>query len=122
MIRQELPSRIAQANVYALPYAANSFDTVVSTFAFSGFPDAGRAMREMARVTAPGGRVVLIDIGLPPDDNRLGVFLARLWERMGDYLYNQPQIMADCGLEVVTREPFGPGKHIWAIVGEKRTP
>ncbi len=122
LIRHGLPSRIARANVYALPYPANSFDTVVSTFAFSGFPDAPQAMEEMARVTAPGGRVVLVDIGLPPDGNRLGVFFARLWERMGDYLYNQAGIMESCGLEVVTREPFGPGKHIWAIVGVKPAP
>ena len=107
LLKRGLPCRIGQANVFALPYPADIFDVVVSTFAFSGFPDADRAMREMARVTAPGGRVVLIDIGLPPDGNRLGTTLARLWERMGDFLYDQPAIMAKCALTVVTCTPFG---------------
>ncbi len=118
LLNQGLPNRIAQANVFALPFPANSFDVVVSTFAFSGFPDGDRALREMARVTAPGGRVVLIDIGLPPDGNRLGTVLARLWERLGDFLYDQPAMMAACGLTAVTCEAYGPGKHIRAVVGE----
>lgn len=110
---------ITRGSVFTLPYADNTFDTVVSTFAFSGFPDGPDAMREMVRVTRPGGRVVLIAIGLPPDGNRLGIFLARLWERMGDFLYDQPALMAGAGLKVVTFEPFGPGHHIRAVVGEK---
>lgn len=119
LLKHKLPSRIAQANVFALPFPAASFDVVVSTFAFSGFPDSDRAMHEMARVTAPGGRVVLIDIGLPPDGNRVGTMLAHLWESMGDFLYDQPAIMTACGLTVSTCEAFGPGKHIFAVVGEK---
>ena len=119
---QNLPRRLVQGSVFELPYASNQFDCVVSTFAFSGFPDAQQAMQEMVRVTAPGGRVVLVDIFLPEDNNRLGVFLARLWERMGDFLYDQPAIMRDCQLEVVTSEIFGPGKHIRAVVGQKANP
>jgi ubiquinone/menaquinone biosynthesis C-methylase UbiE len=117
--RLGLVSRIVCGSVFSLPYPAESFDTVVSTFAFSGFPNGAQAMAEMARVTAAGGRVVLIDIGLPADQNRLGVFLASLWERMGDFLYDQPGLMQAAGLEVAVFEAFGPGKHIRAIVGQK---
>jgi ubiquinone/menaquinone biosynthesis C-methylase UbiE len=116
--RAGLDSRITRGSVYTLPYPTGAFDAVVSTFAFSGFPDGADAMREMARVTSPGGRVVLIDIGLPGDGNRLGRFLAHLWERMGDFLYDQPAVMQEAGLQVAVYEEFGPGSHIRAVVGE----
>ncbi len=76
-------------------------------------------MNEMARVTAENGRLVLVDIGLPPDNNRLGTLLARTWERMGDYLYDMPGMMETAGLTVTECHPFGPGQHIFAIVGQK---
>jgi ubiquinone/menaquinone biosynthesis C-methylase UbiE len=115
-------SRIVQGSVFCLPYPRNTFDTVVSTFAFSGFPRSADAMAELARVTRVSGRVVLIDIGLPGDLNRTGVFWARLWERMGDFLYDQPLLMKQAGLNVVSFEEFGPGCHIKAAVGEKPVP
>ncbi len=118
--RAGLPSRIVRGSVFTLPFAAETFDTLVSTFAFSGFPDGQAAMRELARVTKGGGRVVLVDIGLPLDGNRVGSFWAHLWERAGDFLYDQPTLMQVAGLEVVTFEEFGPGQHIQAIVGEKK--
>lgn len=117
--RTELCSRIVRGSAFALPYAGGTFDTVVSTFAFSGLPEGAMAMAEMGRVTAAGGRVALVDIGLPRDGNRLGIALARLWERMGDFLYDQPAMMQAAGLEVAAFEEFGPGKHIRAVVGVK---
>ena len=117
--RAGLKSGITRGSVFALPYPANAFDTVVSTFAFSGFPDSSDALREMARVLRASGRVVLVDIGLPRDHNRVGVLWARLWERMGDYLYDQPVLMAQAGLNVITFQEFGPGRHIRAAVGQK---
>jgi len=117
--REGLSSRIVRGSVFALPYLENTFDTLVSTFAFSGFPQGEVAMREMARVTATGGRIVLVDIGLPAKNNRLGIFFARLWERMGDYLYDQPLLMQEAGLEVVICEEFGPGEHVRMVVGQK---
>lgn len=117
--RAGLTGRVVQGSVHDLPCAAGAFDVVVSTFAFAGFPQGPRAMREMARVTRAGGRVVLIDIGLPSDGNRWGTLLARLWERMGDFLYDQPALMREAGLRVVHYQEFGPGRHIRAIVGQK---
>lgn len=119
LLRHGLVPRLTRGSVYALPYPAGEFDTVVSTFAFSGFPDGPAAMREMARVLRPGGRLVLVDIGLPQDGNRAGSFWARLWERMGDTLYDQPALLAAAGLDLLTFEEFGPGRHIRAVVGRK---
>jgi ubiquinone/menaquinone biosynthesis C-methylase UbiE len=117
--RAGLTPKITRGSVFSLPYPAYTFDTVVSTFAFSGFPNGQTAMNEMARVTAENGRLVLVDIGLPPDNNRLGTLLARTWERMGDYLYDMPGMMKTAGLTIIEQQPFGPGQHIFAIVGQK---
>lgn len=117
--RAKLTPAITRGSVFTLPYPAGAFDTVVSTFAFSGLPDGQEAMNEMARVTAEDGRVVLVDIGLPPDGNRLGTFLARSWERMGDYLYDMPYMMETAGVTVTEVHAFGPGRHIFAVVGMK---
>lgn len=117
--RAGLTSRVVRGDAFRLPYPAGAFDVVISTFAHSGLPDGADAVREMARVTGAGGRVVLVDIGLPRDGNRAGTFWARLWERMGDFLYDQPAMLREAGLEVVTFEEFGPGNHIRAVVGQK---
>lgn len=56
----------ALANGYSLPFADNFFDR---TFHFGGlntFGDKRKALSEMARVTKPGGRVVVGDESLPP--------------------------------------------------------
>ncbi|MCL5996396.1 MAG: methyltransferase domain-containing protein [Chloroflexi bacterium] len=119
LCRAELPSRIIRGSVFALPFPAGTFDAVVSTFAFSGFPNGQAAMSEMARITKRPGRVVLIDIGQPADGNRVGTFWAHLWEKMGDFLHDQPALMQASGLDMINFEEFGPGKHIRAVVGCK---
>lgn len=117
--RDNLPIAVVQGNTLALPFAPGIFDVVVSTFALSGMPHADHILAQIARVLAPGGRVVLVDIGLPADGNCVGIFWARLWERMGDYLYDQPALMSAADLRIIAYEEYGPGKHIRVIVGEK---
>lgn len=50
------------ANAEDLPFADESADLVICGFALGYFADAGRALREMARIAAPGASVVLSDI------------------------------------------------------------
>lgn len=119
MQREGLECTIVRGSVHDMPYQDNTFDTIASTFSFSGFQDGKEAMKEMIRVLAHGGRVVIVDIGLPLDHNRVGTFWARLWEWCGDFLYDIPKLMKDNGLIVSTFEEFGPGKHIRVVVGEK---
>ena len=45
------------ADASALPFADASFDAVLCRFGFMFFPDLAEAVREMARVARPGGRV-----------------------------------------------------------------
>jgi ubiquinone/menaquinone biosynthesis C-methylase UbiE len=54
---------LQRANVEAIPYRSETFDTVVNTMAFSGYPRAHRAMSEIRRVLKPGARLILIDAG-----------------------------------------------------------
>lgn len=51
-----------QGDVLRLPYPDNRFDIVIAITLLCLVPDPGAAICEMARVTAPGGRVVLADL------------------------------------------------------------
>ena len=118
--KEGLDGTIVQGSVYDLPYSSNTFDDVVTTFAFSGFSDGQLAMKEMVRVTKLNGKVVIVDIGLPSDKNKVGMFWAQLWEWCGDYLYDLPKMMQEAGLNVEEFEEYGPGKHIRVVVGRKQ--
>jgi demethylmenaquinone methyltransferase/2-methoxy-6-polyprenyl-1,4-benzoquinol methylase len=59
--RVELRTGDAQA----LPFDDHSFDGVSIAFGIRNVPDRSRALAEMARVTRPGGRVVVLELGEP---------------------------------------------------------
>lgn len=59
--------RLVQADAVALPFADGRFDVSCVSFALHEMPLNIRrqVVREMARVTRPGGTVVVVDYGLP---------------------------------------------------------
>jgi demethylmenaquinone methyltransferase / 2-methoxy-6-polyprenyl-1,4-benzoquinol methylase len=54
-----------QGNALELAYADASFDAVTVGFGARNFSDLDRGLAEMARVTRPGGRVVILEITSP---------------------------------------------------------
>jgi SAM-dependent methyltransferase len=57
-----------------LPYADASFSIVTSRFAFHHLLDPLAVLREMQRVCAPGGKVVVIDLLASPDPQKAAAF------------------------------------------------
>lgn len=54
--------RFDPGNAEALPYDDGSFEVVITRLSFHHFPDPGRVLDEMVRVTRPGGRLAVIDV------------------------------------------------------------
>jgi len=78
LARRKAPEiRFERGNALALPYEPGSFDAVTVGFGARNFSDLGRGLREMARVTRPGGRVVVLEI-TTPERPPLSYFF-RLW-------------------------------------------
>jgi ubiquinone/menaquinone biosynthesis C-methylase UbiE len=67
------------ADAETLPFADQSFDTVVSSLSTCTFPDPVAALQEMARVCRPAGKVLLLEHGRSDRD-----WLARFQDRTAD--------------------------------------
>ena len=62
-LRERAGSRaqIVEAGADALPFEDDAFDTVVSTLVLCTVPDQPAALREIARVLKPGGRLLFLE-------------------------------------------------------------
>jgi ubiquinone/menaquinone biosynthesis C-methylase UbiE len=63
-----------EGDVTHLPYPDGAFTIVVTRFAVHHFPDPQAVFREMVRVCAPGGRVVVVDTCASPDPAKAAEF------------------------------------------------
>jgi len=89
--------RWMEADAMAMPVDDRYFDVVTVGFGLRNLPDIDAAVREMARVLRPGGRLVVLEIAEPPGGverilfatwfRRLVPFLGRLAGRRGAYAY-----------------------------------
>jgi dolichol-phosphate mannosyltransferase len=52
-------SRLAQGSIFALPFAANTFDAVICSEVIEHIPDHPAGLDEMTRVLRPGGTLIL---------------------------------------------------------------
>ncbi len=118
--RKNIAARLRQGNVESLPYEHDTFDCIVSTMAFSGYPDGQCAMSELHRVLRPGGRLVLIDVEYPADGNRLGMGVMRLWVGLGDLIRDLGKLLHEFGFDY-TEEEIGGFGSVHLYVATKRS-
>ena len=70
---------------HALDLDDDAFDLAVSQHGVSLFPDMARGVREMARVTRPGGRVLIVAAGPLPQAEFLTTFFAAVRTVVPDF-------------------------------------
>lgn len=120
---------------HALELEDDLFDIAGSQYGVMLFPDLPRALREMKRVTRPGGRVFLVVYGAPTEVEFLGFFMAAMHDTVPGFTglpMDPPPLpfqvadpdllrhaLADAGLkdvrvDTVTQEmEFRSGSHMW---------
>ena len=120
---------------HALDLPDGSFDVVGSQFGVMLVPDQHRALREMARVTRKGGRVLMITYGPPADLEFLPFFLGALTAVVPafpglpddppplEFQVSDPEVLrrrlADAGLrdirveQAAERPAFASGQELW---------
>ncbi len=76
---------LLEGDALALPFPDRSFDVTAVAFGMRNIPDKIRALREMARVTAPGGQVMVLEMTFAPDllfRPLYGFYLGRVLPRL----------------------------------------
>jgi ubiquinone/menaquinone biosynthesis C-methylase UbiE/DNA-binding transcriptional ArsR family regulator len=98
-------AQVRQANIYDLPLADRSADAVVMHLVLHFLSDPQRAIREAARVLAPGGRLLIVDFA-PHELEFLREAYAH--ERLGFGSTLIGQWLAELGLEVLQTRDLAP--------------
>ncbi|MBX9829483.1 MAG: metalloregulator ArsR/SmtB family transcription factor [Xanthobacteraceae bacterium] len=96
---------VRQGDIYDLAVPANSFDVVVIHQVLHFLDDGGRAIREAARVLAPGGRLLVVDFA-PHDLEFLREEHAH--RRLGFSEETVAQWMAAAGLDMTMHRSLAP--------------
>src|SRR5262245_16756276 len=91
----------AVADLTRLPYADARFDAVVCGWVLEHLPDPRSGLRELARVMAPGGKLLL----LCTEDTFTGRWCGRLWHCRTYKREELRAACAECGL--------GWGRELW---------
>ncbi|MGI9325582.1 MAG: class I SAM-dependent methyltransferase [Pseudomonadales bacterium] len=116
LAKSGLSAELQQGNVESLPISDERFDTVLCTMALSGYPNAQRALTEMLRVLKPEGRIVLIDVNYPANENWFGTFLTRFWIRSGDLVRDMGSLFENNQLAYSDEEIGGWGSiHLYIV-------
>lgn len=88
---------LVRADAARLPFRDATFDSVVNTMALSGLPRAMPVLAEFRRVLHREGRLVLLDVSYPRDENTLGTGLTELWKLTGDVVRDIGPLLATAG-------------------------
>lgn len=84
----------AVADLSRLPYADGCFDAIVCGWVLEHLPDPRMGLRELARVLAPGGKLLL----LTTEDTVTGRLCCWLWKCQSYNRRSLRQVISECGL------------------------
>lgn len=70
-----VPLELREASATRLPFDAGEFDSIVMTYTLCSVDEPPRALAELRRVLAPGGRLLFVEHGRSP------ARMTRLWQR-----------------------------------------
>lgn len=90
---------LIRGNVESMPYEDNTFDTVVNTMSFSGYPDGEAAINEMLRVLKDDGVILLMDYDYPDDRNIFGYLLVKVIEKSGNIIRDLDSLFTAMNLD-----------------------
>jgi ubiquinone/menaquinone biosynthesis C-methylase UbiE len=102
-------ANLIQGNVESLPYETDSFDCLVNTMAFTGYPNAHKSMSELYRVLKPGGKLVMVDINYPKNGNIFGKMMTRFWIAAGDIIRDMDEVLKAFDFDYKSEEIGGFG-------------
>ena len=112
---------ICKGDALRLPFQTGTFQAVATTFGIRNIPDRAAALREMLRVTRPGGRLVILEFVRPASGvmrgpsmfflRRVLPFLGRLFsgDQYNAYSYLPQSIMTFPTAEEFRREMLAAG-------------
>lgn len=115
---------LKEGDAHALPFADESFDTVVCTYSLCNIPDPSRAAWEMKRVLRPDGKLILVDhirSDLKPVfwfQKVIELFSRRL---EGEHMTRRPAEHVEAvRFDIVERERLAPAGVVERLVALKR--
>ncbi len=108
-------TRTVVADGLQLPFAAASFEAVTVAFGLRNMADWAGALREMARVLVPGGRLLVLDFSLPrgPWQTLYRFYLHRCLPRIAGLLTGEPQAYQYLAKSI---EEFPAGAQLCALM------
>lgn len=71
---KNLDIHFEQADVLNLPFGENEFDISSISFGIRNVADPIQALKELARVTRPGGRIMILEFGQPQNKTFAGLY------------------------------------------------
>jgi ubiquinone/menaquinone biosynthesis C-methylase UbiE len=117
--QKAINATLQKANIEDLPFDDETFDCIINTMAFTGYPDGEKAMAEIHRVLKPGGKFILVDVDYPANRNWLGMKLTRLWAALGDLIRDMDELFHQFNFEYTDEEIGGFGS-VHLYVAEKK--
>jgi ubiquinone/menaquinone biosynthesis C-methylase UbiE len=108
---QKVDVTFEEADLCSLPFADRIFDSAVATFVFCSVPDPVTCLREMGRVTKPGGRILLLD-HVRIDGSLIGPLMDRLNSATvrlaGEHInHRMDEFVREAGFEILENRRLG---------------